>query len=177
MSVVLVGANPGVLLRQDGEVTAFASVWQVDWSTHGAGTALVLWHNGRVRAVGDQPDLSRLLADTFVPHFQEVAGLPWSLQVEEGAVDIQLSLDTGLSATAGPVTVEISAVLDRRVFAMDSLTLGTVAYGLSNVYMPCRQARILLNGTAIPGTPQVEQHDDTYSSTAFLAVAEVWTMR
>jgi hypothetical protein len=34
--VVLVGANPGVRLRAGDDVTAFASVWQVDWSERGS---------------------------------------------------------------------------------------------------------------------------------------------
>jgi hypothetical protein len=175
MSVVLVGANPGVLLRQDGAVTAFASVWQVDWSTHGAGTALVLWHDGRVRAIGPRPDLTRWLAEDFVQHFGEVDGLPWKVELETGEVAIQLSLEDGLTASAGPVAVEVSQVLDRRVFRSDEIRLGGVPHGLSNVYLPCRQARITVDGRAVPGVPEVEQHDDRYSSSAFLAVAEVWT--
>jgi len=33
MSLVLVGANPGLLLGHDGAAVVFASVWRVDWST------------------------------------------------------------------------------------------------------------------------------------------------
>ncbi len=46
MTVILCGANPGVRLFEGDTVTAFASVWTVDWSVRGAGTALVLWHDG-----------------------------------------------------------------------------------------------------------------------------------
>jgi hypothetical protein len=60
MSVVLTGANPGVLLRDDGDVTAFASVWQVDWSERGPGRAIVLWHAGRVRLLSRDPALAFL---------------------------------------------------------------------------------------------------------------------
>lgn len=52
MTVVLVGANPGLLLRADGAVTAFASLWQVDYSARETGRALVLWHDDRVRLLG-----------------------------------------------------------------------------------------------------------------------------
>ncbi len=174
MTVVLTGANPGVLLRAGGAVTAFASVWQVDWSEHGSGPAIVLWHDGRVRLLGPDPGLAEWLADTFVRHFGEVGGLPWEPAATERAdIDLDLDLGRGLVAKAGDVTVEIGDVLDRRPFAMTGLTLGGVEYALSNVYAPCRTARITIAGTVVPGAPEVDA--DTPSSTAFLAVAESWT--
>ena len=174
MSVVLTGANPGVLLRAAGAVTAFASVWQVDWSEHGTGPAIVLWHDGRVRLLGSDPALAEWLADTFVRHFGEVDGLPWEVgAAERTEVDLDLDLGRGLVAKAGDVTVEIEGVLDRRPFAMDGLTLGGVDYALSNIYAPCRTARITVAGTVVPGAPEVDE--DGPSSTAFLAVTEHWT--
>ena len=176
MGIVLVGANPGVLLRAGGEVTAFASVWQVDWSERGSGPAVVLWHAGRVRLLGPEPPLAEWLADTFVRHFGEGTGLPWEPTVEQVPVGLELDLDRGLTAKAGDVTVEISGVLDRRVFAADDLTLGGVRYALSNVYAPCREARITVDGTPVPGAPEVtDGATDRPSSSAFLAVAESWT--
>lgn len=176
MGIVLVGANPGVLLRDGGEVTAFASVWQVDWSERGSGPAVVLWHDGRVRLLAPDPALAEWLAETFVRHFGEVDGLPWSTTVEEVPVELDLDLDRGLAAKAGDVTVEISGVLDRRVFAADELTLGGVRYALSNVYAPCRDARITVAGALVPGTPETaDGSSDEPSSSAFLAVAESWT--
>jgi hypothetical protein len=174
MTVMLTGANPGVLLRDGGAVTAFASVWQVDWSEHGSGPAIVLWHAGRVRLLGPDPTLAEWLADTFVRHFGEVDGLPWApARAERAEVELDLDLGRGLVAKAGDVTVEIADVLDRRPFAMAGLTLGGVEYALSNVYAPCRTARITVAGTAVPGAPEVDEA--TPSSTAFLAVAESWT--
>jgi hypothetical protein len=173
MSLVLVGANPGVLLRDDGgERTAFASVWQVDWSEHGAGPAIVLWHAGRVRLLGPDPALAQWLADTFVRHFGEVEGLPWAPAAAERAdVTLELDLARGLTATAADVTVELAGVFDRRLFAMDGLEVGGVTYGLSNVYAPCRDGRVTVGGTPVPGAPAVAGD----SSSAFLAVAESWT--
>jgi hypothetical protein len=174
MTVVLTGANPAVLLRVDGAVTAFASVWQVDWSEHGSGPAMVLWHAGRVRLLGPDPGLARWLAATFVQHFGEVDGLPWMPDpAERTGMELDLDLGRGLVARAGDVTVEITDVLDRRPCAMSGLTLGGVGYALSNVYAPCRTARITVAGTALPGAPEVDE--DTPSSTAFLAVTESWT--
>jgi hypothetical protein len=175
MGIVLVGANPGVLLRAGGEVTAFASVWQVDWSERGSGPAVVLWHAGRVRLLGPDAALGGWLADTFVRHFGEVAGLPWEPAVEEAAVDLDLDLGKGLTAKAADVTVEVSGVLDRRVFAAGEMILGGVRYALTNVYAPCREARITVAGSPVPGSPEVDDAGDKPSSSAFLAVAESWT--
>lgn len=174
MTMVLTGANPGVLLTNGGETTAFASVWQVDWSERGAGRAVVLWHDGRVRLLGPDPELAEWLAETFVRHFGEVAGLPWVTTVERADVDLALDLGTGLVAKAADVTVELGGILDRRVFTMDGLTLGDSTYALSNVYAPCRTARITVAGTPVPGTPDVDEAGDPPASSAFLAVNESW---
>lgn len=174
MTVVLTGANPGVLLREAGAVTAFASVWQVDWSERGAGRAIVLWHGGRVRLLGPDPALAEWLAEVFVRHFGEVDGLPWKpASPERTDVELDLDLGRGLVATAADVTVEVRDVLDRRPFAMPALTLGGVEYALSNVYAPCRTAGITVAGSVVPGVPEVDESGP--SSTAFLAVAESWT--
>jgi len=173
MTVVLVGANPGVLLRDGGTVTAFASVWQVDWSERGAGRALVLWHAGRVRLLGPDPVLSGWLADTFVRHFGEVAGLPWAPATERADVELDLDLGRGLVAKAADVTVEVADVLDRRPFGNGELILGSVQYALANVYAPCRTARITIGGVPVPGAPDVDEAQ--LASSAFLAVAESWT--
>jgi len=157
MSVVLVGANPGLLLRDGGEVTAFASVWQVDWSERGSGPAIVLWHGGQVRLLGPDPVLSGWLADTFVRHFGEVAGLPWEPVAETVDVDLDLDLGRGLTARAADVVVEMSGVLDRRVFGADDVMLGGVRYALANVYAPCRTAGLAVAGTPVPGRPEVEE--------------------
>jgi hypothetical protein len=175
MPIVLVGANPGLLLTRDGEVSAFASVWQVDWSELGSGRAVVLWHEGRARLIGPRPQLSEWLAATFVRHFGEVDGLAWSPRTEVADVDIQLSLDAGLVVKAGAVTIELSDVLDRRVFSTDRLALGGTEYAMSNVYVPCGSARLAVDGAPVPGDVKVDRASEEVSSSAFLAVAEVWT--
>jgi hypothetical protein len=56
---------------------------------------------------------------------------------------------------------------------MPGLTLGGVEYALSNVYAPCRTARVTVAGSVVPGAPEVDESGP--SSTAFLAVTESWT--
>jgi hypothetical protein len=82
----------------------------------------------------------------------------------------------GLTATAGPVTLQLGGVLDRRVFSTDRLPLGDATYRMSNVYAPCGSARLTVDGAAVAGDIVVDRDAEPVSSTAFLAVAEVWTL-
>lgn len=178
MAVRLVGANPGVTLfaaAGSDERTALASVWRVDWSSKGAGRALVLWHAGRTRVVTERPDLGRWLADQFVRHFPEVAGLAWPApEITVAGVDLALDLATGMRATAADITVEIADPIDHRVIRIDEFTLGKTVNALSNVYVPCRSASITVGGVRLPGRPDVRTEPSAASS-AFLADAEVWS--
>jgi hypothetical protein len=40
---LLAGANPYVTLYDGETPTGYASMWKVDWSTHGTGAVLVVW--------------------------------------------------------------------------------------------------------------------------------------
>lgn len=176
MTLLFVGANPIVrLFDADGAVTAFASVWVADWSTHGSGTALVLWQEGSVRVLGADTGLARWLERDFTRHFPEVAGLPWpEAAVEEVPVDVRLDLDS-LTVRAGEVEVTAEGVLDRRAFATDSFALDGVAHGLSLVLAPVSHGSIRVGGVELPGTVTIEGTPERPSSSAFLTAAEVWT--
>jgi hypothetical protein len=176
MTVVLCGANPGVRLFEGDTVTAFASVWTVDWSVRGAGTALVLWHDGQVRVLGADPDLAGWLADHFVRHFPEVDGLPWPAPtVSRAEVTVALDLDSGLVATAADVEVTMSGVLDRRTFGTDDFALDGVPHGLQLLLAPMAEATITVAGQRLPGAVTVGGTPSRPSSSAFLAAAEVWS--
>ncbi|MBB5789251.1 hypothetical protein [Jiangella mangrovi] len=173
--VVLVGANPGVQLFHGDVVTAYASVWTVDWSTHGSGAAIVLWHDGEVRVLTDHPSLGYWLERTFTRFFPEATGLLWpEPRVERRAVHVTNDLAQGTRARAGDVSVRIANVLDRRAFATDEFDLGGRVHSLSLVTGPSASAAIEVRGRRLPGeiirggTPQRP------SSSAFVAVAEVW---
>lgn len=177
MTVELVGANPGVRLQagvEDDTATAFASVWRVDWSTHGQGTALVLWHDGRTRVVTPTADLGRWLAQRFTRHFPEVRGLPWpEPEITVAPVRLELDLAQGVRAEAADVEVEITDPLDHRLMRVDDFDLGGEPHELSNVYVPCRTGVVRLAGAAVPGVPKLVTGERP-ASTAFLADAEVW---
>jgi hypothetical protein len=172
MSVLLVGSNPGLLLQVDDTATAFVSVWRVDWSTHGPGSAVVLWHDARTRVITERPHLGRWLADAFTRHFPEVDGLPWpEPRVTTAPVTMHLDPEHGLLAEADDVRVEITGPMDRRPVELP--TFPGNGRRLTNVYTPCRAGTLRLADRPVPGVPRVVTHPRA-SSTAFLADAEVW---
>jgi len=172
---VLVGANPGLRLYDGEKLTAYVSVWRVDWSIHGRGTAIVLWRDGVVRVLSEDVELATWLERDFVRHFPEADGLAWPEPVaERQAVDVDIDLTTGLHARAEGLEIRMSDVLDRRTFATDSFLLGGVDHSLSLVLAPCRQASLTIDGDAVTGAPQVGGEPGRLSSSAFVAVAEVW---
>lgn len=173
--VLIVGANPGICLFDGETVTAFASVWRVDWSPDGAGHAVVLWRRDEVRLLCDNPGLGRRLERDFTRHFPEVAGLPWpEPEPERVPVRVEIDLETGVRASAGDVEVEMTDVLDRRAVATEEFELAGIAHGLSLVLAPCGAGRIIEGGRPLPG--MIERGDSAQrpSSSAFLAEAEVW---
>lgn len=176
MSVVLVGANPGLLLRLDGAATAFASVWQVDWSPAGRGPALVLCRAGSTCVYGSDEQLCRWLVENFTRHFPEAADLHGGqLEYIDAPVQIDIDLVQGMHAAAADVVVQLGRPLDRRIFRAERIDLGSTAYGLSNVFVPCGTGTISVAGRRLPGAPVLSENDGRPGSSAFLAVAEVWS--
>jgi len=173
---LLVGANPLVSLFDGDRMTALASVWRVDWSERGRGDVIVLWYDGRVRVLGDDPGLGYWLSQEFTRYFPEAAGLPWpEPTVEWTTVTLSLNLQTGLAAGAGDVAVSISEVLDRRTFTTESFDLGGVSHGLSLVLAPARSAMLRVAGQRVPGEVRLSGTPEHPVSSAFLTCAEVWT--
>lgn len=176
MTVRLIGANPCVTLYSGDQPVAFASVWRVDWSERGAGTAIVLGDSSGVRVIGSDPALGCWLADSFNRHFDDVlAGLPWSAPaVTTAPVTITQDLATGLRAAGADVVVEINEPLDRRHVTVDAYDLGGTVNALSTVFMPCRHGAITVGGVSVDGVPLTPTRPTGPTSTAFLADAEVW---
>jgi hypothetical protein len=175
--LVLIGANPAVLLLDGDRPTAFASLWLVEWSLYGSGHVLVVYRPAEVRILGENPGLGRWLTDTFVCHFGEAKrfGTPERVTAERTPVQVDLDLERGVTASAGDVLVEMTDVLDRRSFSEDGLVLGPATYDLRNVYVPCGAARLVVGGEQVPGRPGVTGEGEGVPwSSAFLAVAETW---
>jgi hypothetical protein len=173
---VLVGANPGLqLFDEAGACTAYASVWQVDWSVMGSGAALVLWRPGSVTVFGEDPLLAHHLAESYVRHFPELAELPWHTTVfVDAPVEIDIDLASGVTAAANDVVVSISDVLDRRAFATDEFPLAEVEHSLSLVLGPCGSGAITVGGEPVAGKISRGGSPERPQSSAFIAIAEVW---
>lgn len=175
MRVILSGANPGVRLFDGDAVTVFASVWVVDWSVHGAGAAIVVWHDGVVRVVSDVPVLGAWLERDFTRHFPETTGLAWPEPVvEKVEMEVRLDFGNGLVARADDIEVTMSGILDRRYFQTDDFRLAGVPHGLRLVLAPVSEATVSVAGRRLAGAPKVTTAGDSPTSSAFLTTAEVW---
>jgi hypothetical protein len=177
VTVLVVGANPGLTLfaaDEDERPVGYASLWRVDWSPHGTGVALVVWHAGRTRVVSAAPDLGGWLASEFNRHFPEVRGLPWpEPEVTVAPVEMESDMAHGVRAEGADILLEISDPLDRRLVQVGDFDLGGRPYALSTVISPCRRGTLRIAGAPVAGSPRVVSSPHPRSS-AFLADAEVW---
>jgi hypothetical protein len=176
MSVVLIGSNPGLLLYADQRPVGYASVWSVDWSRWGGGAVIIAaTESGWLTAAQDE-HFARILLDRFTRNLPEAAEFAWDNRVHHVAGSPRIDLDPakGMRASAPGMLVSISEVLDRRHFTDPAFRLGSATVGLSNVYLPCAVGTLTLDGEDVPGTPVVDPQSDPPSSTAYLALAEVW---
>lgn len=173
---VLVGANPGLqLFDEEGDCTAYASVWQVDWSLRGSGDVLVLWLPDRVVVYSANEQLARWVTEGFTRHFPELDGLPWhDPTYRRQRVRVRLSLADGMRASVGAVEVRMSRVLDVRSFSTDDFPLDDVPHSLHLVLGPCERGSIAVRGRRLPGAVSLGGTPDRPSSSAFVADAEVW---
>ncbi|MFI6321692.1 hypothetical protein ACIBG8_29445 [Nonomuraea sp. NPDC050556] len=170
---LLAGANPFVTLYEDDQPTAYASVWRVDWSTHGSGNVVILWTPGQLRIVGDDVRLAEWIEEQFVRNFPEARALPsWpTAKVERASVSVRWS-----SARAGDITISLDGVLDARPFAVDDFPLRGVSHGLSMQILPCSKATVSVGGVAVPGSPQVSWDGGRPASSAVVTVHEAWSV-
>lgn len=173
---VLIGANPGIqLFDEEGDCTAYASVWRVTWSLEGTGDVLILWQRDGVSVYSANPHLARVVTDDFTRHFPEVDGLPWPKPVHRRIpVLLHLDMAQGLWARAGAVEVRMSGVMDIRSFTTDEFPLGGVPHSLHLVLGPCESGQITVRGRRLPGEISVGSGPTGPSSSAFVTDAEVW---
>ncbi|NUR84182.1 MAG: hypothetical protein HOY71_08865 [Nonomuraea sp.] len=175
---LLAGANPYVTLYDGDTPTGYASLWQVDWSTHGSGSVLVVWTPERLRVVGDDPRLAGWIEEHFVRNFDEARELPsWpAVRAERGPVRLRVDPARGASAWAPGLSVSITGPLDARPFALADFPLRGVSHGLSMHVLPCEHATISVNGRAVPGSPAVVRTSGRPASSAVTTIHEAWSM-
>ncbi|WP_214416576.1 hypothetical protein [Sphaerisporangium fuscum] len=175
---LLAGANPYVTLYDGDTPFGYASMWRVDWSTHGAGTVLVVWTPAGLRVVGDDPRLAAWIEEHFVRNFDEARALPsWpAARVERAAVRLRVDPAEGAFARTAGLAVSISGPLDARPFALADFPLQGVSHGLSMQIIPCEHATITVDGRPVPGKPTVTRPGGRPVSSAVTTVHEAWSM-
>jgi hypothetical protein len=174
MTLRLMGANPCVTLYDGDRATAFASIWRVDWSLRGGGHALVLGRPGQVRIIGPDAALGAWLGAEFNRHIRSVSGdIVWSEpEFTVAPVRFDLDLESGLSASADDVAVEISGPIERYLTRKDDYDLGGTPNILSTVWIPCKMGSISVAARPLPGAIKLDPAQPM--SSAFIAEAEVW---
>jgi hypothetical protein len=168
------GANPCVTLYDGDQVTAYASIWRVDWSQRGSGRALVLGTPEQIRIIGPDEGLGAWLGTEFNRHLVRVSGtIGWSLpELTIAPVTFDLDLAEGFCATADDVSVEITGPIDRYLTRNDLYDLGGTPHILSTVWIPCMEGSISVGGSRLSGAVRVDPAKPM--SSAFIAEAEVW---
>ncbi|MFI9596452.1 hypothetical protein [Nonomuraea sp. NPDC052265] len=175
---LLAGANPYVTLYDGDTPTGYASLWQVDWSTHGAGAVLVVWTPAALRVASDDARLGAWIEERFVRHFDEATALPsWPVaRVERADVELRVDPATGAHATGAGMSVAITGPLDARPFAMADFPLLGLSHGLSMQIIPCEHASITVDGVPVPGAPAVTRPGGRPVSSAITTVHEAWSV-
>lgn len=175
---VLVGANPGIQhYDAAGDCTAYASVWRVDWSTHGSGAVLILCTADGVTLASDRPELAQWLWTDYTQYFGEVGELPGPLPApvhRRQPVKFDLDLATGLVARAGDIVVRMNGVLDRRWVDVTEFELGHRVESLNFVVGPCADGSISQAGRRLPGAVVNYNNPEKPWTSAYLSQAEVW---
>lgn len=183
------GENPGISLRTDpdGPFTALASFFRVVLSPHGQGHALLL-----LRAPGeasgeqnfcltDNETLARYLVENFVSHFGAYKDLPglralsyWKLDEVYASGDP--TEEYSETVRAGGLTVRMlwQGLGKPFCFAFPPALSATGKHHMPSLFVGCENARIEVNGEALPGRPVPRTVAGHQITTAMLAFSETW---
>ncbi|MBT2547121.1 hypothetical protein [Arthrobacter sp. ISL-65] len=185
-NVALIGANFGLALHPvdrngvhiAGEpASCFASFWVADWSRWGTGTVLMVATLQGWRSYGSNEFFASSLATELTRFFPEAARFPLAgVSHTQDEFDVELDLERGFRATGRRAALEISGVLDRRLFSAPDFQLGPASASMSNVYHPCSGGKLSEFGVEWPGAATVYPGPRGPSSSAYMAVAESWSM-
>lgn len=189
--VFVCGENPAVSLFAPGtqKLLAVASFWQITYSAHGPGNALVLWlaQNAMPGSqfspsgiFSDNIPLARLLVNSLTRYFSEfrhadVTALPYIDALCHQTHNNAGNYTVNCQAETLRVVVEWAEPLDQKLVLYPNFPAGNQSFDLSTVICPCRCGSISMSGVPVPGEAQINtEPDGNISSTAFLAFAETW---
>lgn len=189
--VFVCGENPAVSLFDPGtkRVVAVASYWQITYSLHGPGNALVLWlaENSMPGSpfspsgiFSDNIPLAKLLVNSLTRYFSEfrhfdVTALPYFEALCRQTHNGHDNYTVNCQAETLRVVVEWAEPLDQKFISYPGFQAGNQTFDLITVSCPCRSGSINVSGVPVFGEVQVNtEPDGDISSTAFLAFAETW---
>ena len=179
--VRLTGENSFLRLvpREGAEYSSRASFWRVSFSPAGPGHALFLESeltNGEVHVYADNIALARWLQqeiETVIHAPNNDLSLP-IIEATFGRIgDPSTFWTENILSASGEVSLTwfdfMEPFIIRPTGSADSGSL--TVYSL---FIPARQARLLVNGRQASGHPQPEDVDGQPSSSASLALSETW---
>ena len=188
--VIFTGENPGLSLfhADAGALVAAASYWRCTYSTHGEGSALILWLDRAGAGVGegtltaiyaDNAPMARFVTDTLNQHFGDFQdkGLP-SVTPEPARFfqesDSRSYHRVAVHAETHRIELLWRDVQDYQQVIGSEMTLGGRSFELATVICPCAGATIAFDGASIQGEVRLGERDGRPQSSAFLAFAESW---
>lgn len=185
------GENPSITLKSapGGETTCLVSFFRVVVSPHGPGHAVFILTDpsGSVGGKGtnacftDNEPLARYLLSDFVTKFGAWRGNPLLANLPFVVADGFVHGGDHLSAWTERITgPDIDVSLTWREFdapffvEFDKERSATGAHEMISLFVPARQADVVVNGTRSTGAPEPRDMAGKQSSTAFLAFSETW---
>lgn len=186
------GENPGITLKEDpdGPFVTLASFFRIVLSPHGRGHALVLLQSPREAnpsperanyCLSDNEPLARYLVSDFLSHFGAYKGLPGMSSLAYRKIDgVQAAGDPASSYSeivkAGDLDVRLtwSGLGEPFCFAFPPSGSPTGKHHMPTLFVGCDDAKITVNGRALPGSPVPREIVGHKIKTAFLAFAETW---
>ncbi len=186
------GENPGISLKEkpDGPFVALASFFRVVLSPHGRGHALVLLQSPQDAnppaelanvCLHDNEPLARYLVAEFVSFFGAWKGLPGLAGLVYRKLDRVEAVGDPASnyseiVTGGDLSVRLdwSGLGKPFCFALPPDKSATGKHHMPSLFVPCTDARIMVNNRVLPGRPVPREIAGHSLTTAMLAFSETW---
>ena len=186
------GENPGISLKErpDGPFVALASFFRVVLSPHGRGHALMLMQSPQDASppaeranycFHDNEKLARYLVSDFVSHFGAWKGLAGlngltyrRLDSVEAAGDPASTYSETVKAGDLTVVLTWSGLGQPFCFALPPDKSATAKHSMPSLFVGCQDARVTVNGKALPGKPAPREIAGHTLTTAMLAFSETW---
>jgi hypothetical protein len=175
--IVFTGENPDLILYNEAdEMVVAASYWRCTYSKFGQGNVLILWlHDGVKVVYADNLGLAKM-AQALTSYFEGFQELEVStFPVKPAQFFQKMDGKTFYQVTCiAEQTVELTWQTFRDVYSVRDVFHFGKDFEISFVVCTCEKARVVIGGEEIAG--KVKWFDREPASSAFLALAESWTL-